>query len=441
MKKTLVAMALVSASLWATTGTPVDGVNQNPKGTSAQSLNQVIQWNRILLTIVRTPGAQPATVHPTRSFAMMHAAIYDAVNSIDRTHTPYLVKVSGVPRRASQEAAAAGAAHEVLVALYPLFKTELDTDLQQSLATIGSSKEVNEGLRVGQDVGDRIVALRSGDGSAATPAPYVFGNAPGDYQSTPPNFPKQPQFTSWSHVTPFALQHADQFRPEPPPALDSETYADSFNKTKSLGIANSATATADQALTGRFWNGAIQNYWNEIAQTAAIDFGLTTAQSARLFALLNLTFADSVIAFYDAKYTYNFWRPVTAIRNASAALNADTLPDPNWLPEVGNTTPDPSYPGAHAVISAAGAMVLISFLDGDRLNFQVTSEVMPGVERSFDSFSDAAQEATLSRMFAGVHFQFDLTSGQRLGREVADFVLDNFLTSRGGAPPEESEGQ
>ena len=440
MKKILVAVALVSASLWATTGTPADGVNQDSKDTSAQSVNQVIQWNKNLLIIVRTPGAQPATVHPTRSFAMMHAAIYDAVNAIDRTHAPYLVRVSGVPKHASQEAAAAGAAHEVLAALYPSFKATLDDDLQQSLANIGSGREVSEGLRVGQDVGDRIVALRSSDGSDAPAVPYVFGTAPGDYQSTPPNFPKQPQFTNWSHVTPFALQHADQFRPEPPPALNSDTYADSFNKTKSLGIANSTTATADQALTGRFWNGAIQNYWNEITQTAAIDFGLNTAQSARLFALLNLTFADSVIAFYDAKYTYNFWRPVTAIRNASTAFNADTLPDPNWLPEVGNTTPDPSYPGAHAVISAAGAMVLNSFLDGDRLNFQVTSEVMPGVERSFDSFSDAAQEATLSRMFAGVHFQFDLTSGQRLGREVADFVLDNFLSPRGGAP-EESEGQ
>lgn len=440
MKKTLVAVALLSASLWGMAVTPADEAKQNPKDTSAQSLNQVVQWNKILLTIVRTPGAQPATVHSTRSFAMMHAAIYDAVNAIDRTHAPYLVKVSGVPKHASQEAAAAGAAHEVLTALYPSFKAVLDDDLQQSLASLGSGRDVNEGLRVGQDVGTRIVALRSGDGSDAPVVPYVFGTAAGDYQSTPPNFPKQPQFTSWSHVTPFALQHADQFRPGPPPALDSQTYADAFNETKSLGIANGSAATADQALTGRFWNGAIQNYWNEITQTAAIDFGLTTAESARLFALLNLTFADSVIAFYDAKYTYNFWRPVTAIRNASTAINPNTAADPNWLPEVGNTTPDPSYPGAHAVISAAGASVLISFFHGDRLSFQVTSEVMPGVERSFDFFSDAAEEATLSRMFAGVHFGFDLTSGQRLGRQVADFVLDNFLTPREKGP-EKSEDQ
>jgi len=193
---------------------------------------------------------------------------------------------------------------------------------------------------------------------------------------------------------------------------------------------NSTASSADEALTGRFWNGAIQNYWNEITQTAALEHNLTTAQSARLFALLDLTLADTVIAFYDAKYTYNFWRPVTAIRAADTDNNPETLLDPDWLPEVGKTTPDPSYPGAHAVISAGGAAVLISFFEHDDFDFNVTSEVLPTVERSFESFSAAAEEATLSRIFAGVHFRFDLTTGQRLGREVAHFVVDNFLTPR-----------
>jgi membrane-associated phospholipid phosphatase len=181
-------------------------------------------------------------------------------------------------------------------------------------------------------------------------------------------------------------------------------------------------------LTGHFWNGAIQNYWNEITQTAAIDHNLATADSARVFALLNLSIADSVIAFYDAKYAYNFWRPVTAIRAADTDNNPDTTADPNWLPEVGNTTPDPSYPGAHAFISAAGATVLDAFFKRKKFNFSVTSEVMPGAQRSFDRFSAAAEEATLSRIFAGVHFRSDLTTGQQLGGEVADFVVDNFLT-------------
>jgi membrane-associated phospholipid phosphatase len=225
------------------------------------------------------------------------------------------------------------------------------------------------------------------------------------------------------------LESANQFRPGGPPKLTSDRYSDAFDQVKSLGIAGSTTATADEALTGRFWNGAIQNYWNEIAQTASLAHDLTTAENARLFALLNLSFADAVIAFYDAKYTYNFWRPVTAIRAAASDGNPETEADPNWLPEVGNTAPDPSYPGAHAVISAAGAEVLTSFFRKHHFEFSVTSEVMPGVVRSFTSFPAAAEEATLSRVFAGQHFLFDLTTGQRLGSDVADFVVDNSLTS------------
>jgi PAP2 superfamily len=395
---------------------------------ATKPVSQVVQWNRTLLVIVRTPGAQPATIHPTRSFAIMHSAIYDAVNAIEGTHKPYLVRLSA-SHFASQEAAAAAAAHEVLVKLYPNFQATLDAQLQQALAQIPNRGQA-DGLSIGTTVADRILALRNNDGANAQPVPYVFGNTPGDYQSTPPNFPNQPQFTHWSRVTPFALESANQFRPGSPPVLTSDRYSDAFDQVKSLGIAGSTTATADEALTGGFWNGAIQNYWNEIAQTASVAHNLTTAQNARLFALLNLSVADGVIAFYDAKYTYNFWRPVTAIRAAATDGNPETEADPNWLPAVGNTTPDPSYPGAHAVISAAAAEVLISLFRNDHFEFSVTSEVMPGVDRSFTSFSAAAKEATMSRIFAGVHFLFDLTSGQRLGSDVADFVVDNFLTSR-----------
>jgi hypothetical protein len=432
MSRTFSAFAILGVGLsvlaGSSYGAAANDEHQELLDSSAQPVNPVVQWNRTLLVIVRTPKAQPATIHPTRSFAIMHAAIYDAVNAIDRTHKPYLVHLTGVSRFASQDAAADAAAHAVLVTLYPNFQTTLDTQLQQLLVQIPDGADKAEGIRIGQTVADRTLALRSNDGSANAPIPFTFGTAPGDFQSTPPNFPKQPQFTSWSHVTPFALERANQFRPGPPPALTSDTYSDVFNEVKSLGIAGSTTATPDQALTGRFWNGAIQNYWNEIAQTAAVAHDLTTAQNARLFALLNLAIADDVIAFYDAKYTYNFWRPATAIREAASDGNPKTLPDPNWLPEVGNTTPDPSYPGAHAVISASGACVLISFFRGNHFDFTVTSEVLPGVDRSFTSFSAAAEEATLSRIFAGVHFRSDLTTGQRLGRQVADFVVDNFFT-------------
>jgi hypothetical protein len=428
MSRILITLTLLCSILSVQVNSSYGQMSQGD--SSSQSVNPVLQWNRALLVIVRTPGAQPATIHPTRSFAIMHAAIYDAVNAIDRTHKSYFVNLSGVAQSASQDAAAAAAAHEVLVGLYPQFQAMLDAQLQQSLAQIPDGAHKADGIIIGQPVADGILALRSNDGSNAPPIPYVFGNAPGDYQSTPPNFPQQPQFTHWSHVTPFALERADQFRPGPPPDLTSERYATVFNQVKSLGIANSTAATADQALTGRFWNGAIQNYWNEITQTVAMERNLTTAQSARLFALLNLTFADGVIAFYDAKYVYNFWRPVTAIRAADTDNNPETLADPNWLPQSTNTAPDPSYPGAHAVISAAAASVLISFFDSDHFDLTVTSEVLAGVTRSFTRLSAAEEEATLSRIFAGQHFRSDLTAGQRLGRNVADFVVDNFLTLR-----------
>jgi hypothetical protein len=158
---------------------------------------------------------------------------------------------------------------------------------------------------------------------------------------------------------------------------------------------------------------------------------LSTAQNARLFALLNLSLADGVIAFYDAKYTYTFWRPVTAIRAADTDGNAQTAANLTWLPEVTNTTPDPSYPGAHAVISAAGAAVLIDFFGQDRFAFDVTSEVLPGVKRSFTRFSAASREASASRLFAGVHFRFDLITGGQLGRHVAKVVDDHLLRSVG----------
>ena len=425
MGKYLVTIMLVCANILTASGTSYGAPLSNP---SAESVNVVIQWNRNLLVIVRTPGAQPKTVHSTRNFAILHAAVYDAVNSIDGKHAPYLIRLPGAPAEASQEAAAAAAAHEVLITLYPTFKTQLDGELQQSLAQIPDGQGKTEGIAIGVAVADQILAARKNDGANNPPIPYTFGAAPGDYQTTPPNFPPQPQFTHWPKVMPFALNRANQFRPGPPPALPSDEYSDVFNEVKSLGIANSTTATPDEALTGRFWNGAIQNYWNEITQTAALAHNLTTAQNARLFAWVNLSLADSVIAFYDAKYTYNFWRPVTAIREADPSLNPETIADPNWLPEVTTTAPDPSYPGAHAVISEAAAEILRSFFKRDHFDFNVTSEVLPGVERSFTNFSAASEEATLSRIFAGQHFRSDLTTGHRLGRDVADFVVDHLLT-------------
>jgi hypothetical protein len=395
---------------------------------SAPSPDQVIQWNRVLLGILRTPGAQPATIHATRSMAIMHAAVYDAVNATVKTpHTDYLLHLKA-PRHTSAAAAAAAAAHGVLVPLYPYQTAMLDADLAASLAGLPDGSAKDQGVQVGETAAQQMLALRGNDGSAATTALFTPGTNPGAYQLTPPAF-VQPVFTQWPFVKPFTLRSANQFRPAPPPALTSPAYTAAFNEVKDLGAIGSTSRTADQTEIARFWAAPIQNYWNEIAQTVSLVHGTGLAQNARLFALLDLTLADSVIAFYDAKYTYRLWRPVTAIRAADSDGNPATVADPNWAP-LANTALDPSYPGAHSVVSAAGAAVLSSFFGSDSNSFTVGSEVLPGVQRSFTSFTGAANEAGLSRIYAGQHSRIDHVAGQALGRQVAAYVLKHFLLPR-----------
>jgi membrane-associated phospholipid phosphatase len=430
MAKSLITLVLLCASLSARVTAPNATADDegNPGASSAHSLNPVIEWNRTLLAIVRTAGAQPPTIHSTRSFAILHATVYDAVNNIDGIFSPYLVRLPDVSRRASRPAAADQAAHDVLVALYPAFQATLDAELQQDLAQIADGENKSDGITVGQAVATQILSLRSSDGSGITPPPFVPGNQPGGYQLTPPNFGAA-DFTQWPKVTPFALARADEFRPGPPPELTSDEYTSVFDEVKSLGFIHSTTRTSEQTLIGTFWNGNIQDFWNEIAQTAALRHHLNLPQSARLFALLNISLADAAIAFFDAKYTYQFWRPVTAIQMAGSDGNPSTEPNPTWLPLTTKTAPDPSYPGAHSAISAAGAEVL-RFFFGKRFTFDVTSESLAGVTRHFSGFSAAAEEAGLSRIYAGQHFRSDHIAGKRLGRQVAESVDETILLPR-----------
>lgn len=407
------------------------GLSSAPAGATDEptpAVNPVVEWNRTLLTMLRTPGAQPPTIHSTRNFAILHVAMYDAVNAIDQEFADYRVHLASVPEHASPVAAAHQAAHDVLVSLYPSFQPSLDAELFQDLAGIPESTEKANGIFVGHAVALEILTIRAGDGSGATPPLFGFGDRAGQYQLTPPNFAAA-DFTQWPAVAPFALLRADQFRPEPPPALTSEVYTRDFIQVKSLGDITSTTRTAEQTVIGKFWNGNIQDFWNEIAQTATLGHGLNLEQSARLFALLNISLADTTIAFFDAKYFYQFWRPVTAVRRANEDDNSLTEPDPNWLPLPGRTAPDPSYPGAHSAISAAGAEVL-RFFFGDQFTFNVTSESLSGVERHFQTFRAAAEEAGLSRIYSGQHFHFDHTAGRRLGREIARWVDQTVLLQK-----------
>jgi hypothetical protein len=362
---------------------------------------------------------------------MMHAAIFDAVNSIEKTYTPYAVRPSHVTQSASTEAAADQAAHDVLVSLYPTFTAALDSELQRDLEQIRDGRRKEEGIEIGGTVAAEILALRAGDGSNVTLPAFVPTSQPGSYQLTPPNFAPA-DFLQWSRVTPFAIAAASEFRPAPPPELTSDTYTQSFDEAKSLGLITSATRTADQTEIGKFWNGNIQDFWNEIAQTAAMEHHLDLAQSAHLFALMNISVVDTVIAFFDAKYTYDLWRPVSAIQLAGTDNTPQTDPDPTWIPLSTKTAPDPSYPGAHSAISFAASRVLQSEL-GNQIALSVTSESLAGVTRHFTSFSGAAEEAGLSRIYAGQHFRFDHIAGLNMGRHVADSILNTILKQRSGS--------
>jgi hypothetical protein len=412
------AAAMLTVALLATGASAAHGPNADQPG------KPVIDWNHVLLSIVQTPGAQPASIQPTRNFAILHAAIYDAVNAIDRSHEPYLVSVRA-PRDASETAAADAAAHTTLVGLYPALQATLDDVYAAELSQVPDGPAKDKGVRVGNEVASDLLAIRADDGSNVAPPPFVAGSDPGNYRSTPPDFPT-PVFTTWGQVRPFVLDRGDQFRPPAPPPLTSDAYAAAVNEVESLGSAASSTRTSDQTQIGTFWTPPIQNFWNQIAETAASDHGSDLETTARLFAVLDLSFADSAIAFYDAKYAFQLWRPVTAIRLADTDGNPQTLADPAWTPLVGKTPADPSYPGAHSTISAAGADVLASFY-GDAEQFSVTSPALPGVTRSFATFSAAAEEAGLSRIYAGVHTRLDHDSGVQLGHEVAAYVMQHVL--------------
>lgn len=422
MKHTVIALVVIIATFLTTLATAQQAT------PATQPADGVIQWNRILLEIVRVPpapGAKPSTVHSTRSFAIMHAAIYDAVNAIDKTHSDYLFSVEA-PKQASVDAAVATVGHDTLLKLYPKQDEMLEARLKESLAQIPDDPAKAEGIKLGQEVAMRILELRKSDSSEVKPPPFVAGSKPGDYQKTPPNT-ADPVFAHWGKVTPFTLKGAKKFQPAPPPELSSVAYSTAFQEVKELGAKESTSRTADQTVAAKFWSGKIQNYWNEIAQTAAISHHNTLPQNARLFALLNLALADDVIAFYDAKYTYKFWRPVTAIQTAETDNNPDTVRDPDWAP-MADTPPDPSYPGAHSTISASAAAILSSFFGSDEASFSVKSEAAPGVERPFESFTAAATEAGLSRIYIGHHYRFDDAAGQELGRQIAGHVFKEFLT-------------
>jgi PAP2 superfamily len=378
----------------------------------------VTDWNNAALDAIRTGNAPPPIA--SRALAILHTSIYDAVNGIDRRHEAYLVP-SAVPASASREAAASAAAHGALVNLFPASTSSFDALHAAILATIPNGPHKTAGIVWGEFVANQILAARANDGSSAV-VPPPGGSGPGVWIPTPPAFLPY-LLPQWGFVAPFGMNSSSQFRPPGPPALDSQQYAEDYNEVKELGAAVGSTRTEDQTEIALFWaDGAgtetPPGHWNSIAQIIGAAQGTTLEENARLFALLNIAMADAAICSWDAKYTYRFWRPVTAIAFAEPQLN--------WMSFI-VTPPFPDYTSGHSTFSAAAATVLPLFFGTEDLPFTTGSDFLPGVFRSFSTCEDAAEEAALSRIYGGIHFRTASEDGLQAGTSIGEWTFVHYL--------------
>jgi hypothetical protein len=388
----------------------------------------ILQWNRVLMETILTPGQHPSTIMPVRSYAMMHAAMFDAVNSIDGNYTPYLTDVPG-SQNASIEAAAAQAARDVLSALYPTRIAVFNAELAISLQGLEANR-VEQGIRVGQIVAERMLAARANDGWNVTPPSYTLPATPGNWQPTP----AAATFTHYPAVIPFAITSATQFAPNPPPAMSSAQYAADLNEVKELGSLNSATRTADQTLVARLWANVNTptNFllvWNNVARTVSLAQQISTVERARLFALTNISLHDALQTTFTSKFQHGMWRPITAIRRADEDGNAATSPDAAWSSLI-TAPPYPSYAGNMAAIGMSQATILALFFGRDDIRFDHTWLGAGGATRSYAGFGAMADEQARARVYGGIHFTFDNVAGQSVGTNVANYVFSKLMRPR-----------
>ena len=386
----------------------------------------VLDWNEVALDAIRADRTNPPRA--SRNLALAHTAIYDAVNGLLGGYEAYHV-TAAAPPGAAPEAAAAAAAHRVLAAVYPAQLATFDAALATSLAAIPAGVAKDAGVAWGVEVADAILALRADDGSSAT-IDYYLPEGSSWWAPTPPAFAAA-LLPQWGYVTPWTLRSGKQFRVPAPPPPNSPQYLQSFREVKRLGGSDSAHRTADQSEIALFWNdgpgsATPPGHWQAIAQGLAAAQGLTLHENARLFALLSMIQADAAIVSWDNKYAHSNWRPVTGIQQADHDGNPDTATDAGWTSYIG-TPPFPSYTSGHSTFSGSSARVLAHLLGGDSIAFEATSDLLPGVTRSFTSLTAAAEEAGQSRIYGGIHWQYDNQYGLSSGRALADQAFFNFL--------------
>ncbi|HND51421.1 MAG TPA: vanadium-dependent haloperoxidase, partial [Pirellulaceae bacterium] len=421
----------------------------------------IVDWNQALLSVIRdwtTLSNDPytnrvVTERPpvaARNLAMIHGAMYDAVNAIDGTHAAYRYSpdfshMSADERAAiegaSPVAAAATAAFDVATRLYREAdeRAVFAAALAEALATLPDGPSKNSGVAIGHAAAAAMLAARQGDGASSVVS-YSPGTAPGEWRRTFPDF-LPPLLPQWPDVRPFAMTDGAQFRPPAPPSLDSAEYAANVDEVQRLGGFNSVERTADQTEIALFWadgGGSFTppGHWNQIATEVSLARGLSLSDNARLFALLDIALADAGIAAWDAKYEYDLWRPIDAIRLAATDGNPATTASPTWIPLL-KTPPFPTYISGHSTFSGAADAVLSAVL-GDEIKFVDISDGHQGFStrpladqqiyvRQFANFTAAAEEAGRSRIYGGIHFQFDNTAGLATGRSIGRYVVDQFL--------------
>ena len=396
----------------------------------AQSPDTILEWNRILLTALATPGALDPTVFFTRPLALMHVAMFDALNSFDRVYTPYVDYVT-VSASASRDAAAAQAAHDTLIAMFPGQAAVYDAALATHLGRLPPAS-AQDGARVGAAAARAVLERRRNDGWNRPSPEYLLPSLPGFWQPVPPANTAA-AFVHYPDVAPFIIASARQFLVEPPPVLTSQRYADDFNDVKAVGGVNSTTRTADQTLVAQLFavvptvtTTGIPAVWNNLTRDFIRAHNLNDLEAARLYALVNTTFHDALFVSFSGKYLYGLWRPVTAIREAARDGNAATEPDPGFLALI-PTPPYPTYPGNYACVASAVARVFIRYFGRNELPFSITwaQPAGPGITRSYNSFRQLAEEAARSRVYGGIHFNFDTTSSFGVCEPLGDYIFEN----------------
>jgi hypothetical protein len=383
----------------------------------------VLYWNDVLLDAVRTAGTPPPIA--ARAMAMMNVAVHDAVNAASGYKSEsYLT----APRNAgsSPRAAAAMAAHNVLVSLFPTQVATFDAALSDSLAIAPDARSE----AAGRACATAVMKDRAADGWNAVVS-YTASGLPGRWAPTPPGFQSLPALPQWPDVSPWVMDLGADVRPPPPPALGSTEYLDAYEEVKALGELESALRTPDQTEIALYWaDGAGTStppgHWLSIATDVSQAKTLSTLENAQLFALLSVAMADAGIASWDAKYDYDFWRPVTGIRLADFDGNDATIADPTWTPLI-NTPPFPSYVSGHSTFSAAAGSVLALTFGDDYAFCSAQEGVSDPISRCWTSFSEAVHEAGRSRVYGGIHWGFDDVWGEDMGRRIGERAFENLF--------------